>query len=118
MSDDETREGAMNNTVAIERWPAKDARHHQSTAKRLFWEGHSYAHEGVDADNCSFCALTTGDEDGPNYAGWARLYIEAQRPMPSKWKAAFQRELDSNNRAYALALRRSIATFGEPRWLP
>ena len=54
-------------------------------------------------------------EDGPNYAGWARIYTEARRPIPVKWRKALARELLSDNAAYSNALRRSIATFGDPR---
>lgn len=97
-------------------WPADEARRHQASARRAFTEGHSYKHRGVDADNCSYCALTHGGSDGPNYSGWARLYIEAQRPIPKKWRGAFESELASDNRAYADALARSIATFGGPRF--
>jgi hypothetical protein len=83
----------------------------------MFAERHSYTHEGIDADNCGYCALTHGDSDGPHYTAWGRLYIEAKKPIPAKWRAAFQRELDSDNRAYAHALERSIATFGGPRFV-
>ena len=38
-------------------------------------------------------------------------------PVQMEWRAAFQRELDSDNRAYAHALERSIATFGGPRFV-
>jgi hypothetical protein len=103
-------------TVSFMPWPAEEARRHQNTARHLFSRGHDYPHKGLDVDNCAFCALTHGDTDGPNYAGWARLYIEAQRPIPRKWRAAFERELASDNQAYANALRRSIATFGTPRF--
>ncbi len=109
------RYGRASNGVS-EPWPADEARRHQATARRMFSEGHSYPHRGVDADNCGYCALTHGGAEGPNYSGWARLYIEAQRPMPKKWHGAFERELASDNTAYADALRRSIATFGEPRF--
>jgi hypothetical protein len=65
-----------------------------------------------DPDNCSGCALRTGGEEGPNYAGWARVYIEAGVRIPRKWKAAFLRELRSPNLAYAEALLESIGEFG------
>jgi hypothetical protein len=100
----------------VKPWPPEEARHHQGTARRFFTEGHSYRHKGIDADNCGYCALTHGGSEGPNYAGWARLYVEAQRTIPSKWRAAFQEELDSDNKAYSHALRRSIKTFGAPRF--
>jgi len=105
---------AVPHAEAVKPWPAAEARFHQGTAKRMFSEGHSYTHRGVDADNCGYCALTHGGSDGPNYAGWARIYVEAQRPIPSKWRAAFMDELNSDNKAYAHALRRSMMTFGKP----
>lgn len=99
-------------------WSAEEARQHSGIARRIFNETHYDTDHArnPDPDNCSACAIRLGGSDGPNYAGWARLYIEAQRPIPGKWRAAFQRELDSDNKAYANALRRSIATFGGPRF--
>ena len=97
-------------------WSNHEAKTLAQSAQRMFSEGHSYRHGGVDADNCSYCALTTGGDDGPNYAGWARLYVEARVPIPERWRAAFQREVDSGNKAYASALQRSIATFGAPEF--
>lgn len=74
--------------------------------------------------NCGACALEGyeprrgwGDgfsvkRDGPNYAGWARVYVEACRVIPNKWKGAFRRELRSDNKAYTQALWVSILLFG------
>jgi hypothetical protein len=50
--------------------------------------------------------------DGPNYAGWARVYVEARKPIPSAWREAFESERNSDNKLYAEALERSIKTFG------
>lgn len=55
------------------------------------------------------------EEDGPNYAGWARVYVESNSRIPTKWRAAFERERNSDNRAYARALEISINTYGV-RW--
>lgn len=100
-------------------WPAAEARQHQNTARRILNERH---YEGghtrnPDPDNCGACAIRMGGAEGPNYSGWAHLYVEAQRPIPKKWKRAFERERASDNRAYAHALERSIATFGMPRFV-
>lgn len=65
-----------------------------------------------DPDNCSGCALTTGGNEGPNYAGWPLVYIENHRAIPAKWRAAFQRELDSDNRPYANNIRAQWAKHG------
>jgi hypothetical protein len=84
-------------------------------------------------ENCAACCLAgyqSGDEDvsvhGPNVSGWARLYVEAQRPIP-RWikpgrgsarRAMWpERALDSlspdyDNQPYAAAFARSIVTFG------
>ena len=98
----------------VEKWSPDEARRIQNIARAIFLERCSHDRSRLEVDNCGKCALTHGDEDGPNYAGWARLYIEAGRVIPEQWRDAFQRELDSDNKAYANALRRSIATFGEP----
>lgn len=100
-----------------DKWSDNEARHHAAIARRLFAEGHSYPHEGVDTDNCSYCALTQGGDDGPNYAGWARIYIEAGVAIPNRWREEFQKELNSDNRLYGYALRKSILTFGGPEFV-
>lgn len=81
--------------------------------------------------NCGACALSgygLTDRDirrcGPDYAGWARVYVQAGRPVPIGWSAPLWRELagagridpdgqtgDANDR-YGNALRRDVATFG------
>lgn len=96
-------------------WGEAEAKQIAAIARSLF-RAHSYRHEGIDTDNCSYCALTQGGPEGPNYAGWGRLYIEARRLIPEGWREAFRHELESDNAAYAAALRRSITTFGEPRY--
>lgn len=73
---------------------------------------HSYAHKRPDPDNCGACALTDLRQDSPNYAGWARVYVEAQRPIPVKWVDAFFKEcFRQDNRAYTKALADSIRHF-------
>ena len=52
-------------------------------------------------------------ERGPNYAGWARVYVGDRRPIPAKWRAAFTRELErTDNPAYLAALLADIAANG------
>jgi hypothetical protein len=75
-------------------------------------------------ESCGACVLggyipryMAGEEgykksDGPNYAGWARVYIQARRVIPRKWNKAFHAELESDNTAYASALQRDIEVFG------
>lgn len=72
--------------------------------------------------NCGACVLNgyrDRDDDehdpksGPNYAGWARIYVEARRMIPRKWTAAFLAEFSrTDNLAYVEALRRDVASFG------
>jgi hypothetical protein len=50
--------------------------------------------------------------DGPNYAGWARVYVQAGRAIPRHWRRAFRAELRSENRQYAEALARDVVTYG------
>ena len=72
--------------------------------------------------NCEACNLEgyrdiyadAHDHDGPNDAGWARVYTQARRPVPRKWANAFARERADINRPYADALERDIVTFGNP----
>lgn len=67
---------------------------------------------GRDPDNCSGCALTTGGLEGPNYSAWPLAYMVNKRAIPAKWFAAFERELASDNRAYAENIRKHIAQHG------
>lgn len=65
-----------------------------------------------DPDNCSGCALTTGGEEGPNYAGWPLAYMANKHTIPAKWFSAFERELASDNRAYADNIKKHIVQYG------
>jgi hypothetical protein len=69
--------------------------------------------------SCAACLLKGYDavtEDGitsPNYASWARLYVESGTPIPARFAAAFKAELSrTDNPGYVAALQRSINTFG------
>jgi len=103
----------------VKLWPPAEARKHKATARAILEEAHYEKGHTLnpDPDNCQACAIRLGGEDGPNYAGWARIYVEAQRPIPKKWERAFALERASDNRAYAHALERSIKTFGMPRFV-
>jgi hypothetical protein len=74
-------------------------------------------------DQCGACVLRgylsksakadgQKDSDGPNYAGWARVYVQAKQPIRREWIAAFEGQRNSENKAYAAALERDLATFG------
>ena len=65
-----------------------------------------------DPANCGACALTHGGEDGPNYSGWPLAYMENGRIIPAKWRAAFKRELASDNPAYVANLRATMRAYG------
>lgn len=71
--------------------------------------------------SCGTCALLgwqPADDDEwpqgrPNYAGWARVYVQAREPIPRAWMPAFVDELNEpENDSYREALRRDVATFG------
>ena len=52
-------------------------------------------------------------QHGPNYSGWARVYVQAKATIPHKWLNAFKHELDRiDNPRYATALKRDISVFG------
>ena len=68
-------------------------------------------------DSCGACTLNGYHPRGEarnqiNYAGWARIYVQALKPIPSNLFLAFMAELASDNRVYADALRRDIKAFG------
>jgi len=115
----QSRAGRRYGDATVRPWPAAEARHHQNTARRVLGDRHYDVNHTLDPDpdNCAACAIRTGGEEGPDYAGWARIYVEGQKPIPKKWRAAFGRERASDNHAYAHALERSIKTFGMPRFV-
>lgn len=68
-------------------------------------------------ENCGACTLNGYHPKGErrdfiNYAGWARIYIEAGKFIPNNLQFAFLAELASDNRAYAEALKEDIREFG------
>lgn len=80
----------------------------------------SHGHSAADTDpltleNCGAHALHgyEATADGPNYTGWARVYVQSGTPVPSKWCDGFWRELhDDENPLYVAALVLDIATWG------
>lgn len=112
-------------------WEEKDRRHHQATATSImvgdeFHTTGACRREGrLGRENCATCCILGyeprggfGDDykvsrDGPNYAGWARIYVEAGYAIPRKWWRAFVAQLESaDNPHYGAALARSIETYG------
>jgi len=68
-------------------------------------------------ENCGACTLAGYHPKGErrdfiNYAGWARVYIQAGRFIPKNIRFAFLAELASSNRAYADALKQDIRDYG------
>lgn len=70
------------------------------------------------AENCSACVLAEGAEmllprgEVPNYAGWARVYVQCCVRVPA---ALLERELArTDNPRYVEALRRDLATWPQP----
>lgn len=69
--------------------------------------------------NCGACVLDgyrdrDDDEwprDEPNYAGWARVYVELTRMIPVKFMPGFERAINEDS-PYGEALRRDILTYG------
>lgn len=69
-------------------------------------------------ENCGACVLRgygerkNGKPYMPNYAGWARVYVQAGEPIPEKWREGFEAERRSGNKAYAEALEADIEKYG------
>ncbi len=104
------------------KWTPSKAKSLQAIARQLFKCDQNADHDKY-RESCGACALkgylsktAIADgfkpEDGPNYAGWARIYVQAGRPIPKKWKIAFAAEKASDNFLYREALENDIATFG------
>lgn len=102
-------------------WPSAEARNLGAISRKLL-DDHG-GHPGRFSEHCAACVLGgyspkyrrqegyEPDRDGPDYAGWARVYVEAQRAIPAKWRQAFA-EQGHDNKGYYDALGRSIVTFG------
>lgn len=132
-------EGYSIESAGAEPWAPAERRAHEGAALRVLAGDGSRGHghqlrftpaqreeEELTRDNCGPCVLRGWNElPGadpaerrrnprlrPNYAGWARLYVEARRPVPDRWRDAFTAELNGDNERYVAALSRSLATFG------
>ena len=119
-------------TQTVEPWPAEEAAELRKSARRMFFEDGWHNRGGckkegqLGRENCGPCVLLGYEprgggwsdgrrvrRDGPNYAGWARWYVEAGRFVPESWRDAFERQRQrADNPGYVNALERSIATFG------
>lgn len=111
-------------SVPRDRWSEGEQRHYRNTARQcLTSHDHGSDRSELARTNCGACVLGGyeprggwGDgrtrADGPNYAGWARIYVEAGFAIPRLWEAAFERERHGDNDRYSAALELSIATFG------
>jgi hypothetical protein len=83
------------------------------------WERLEPEHNELVRDNCGACNLrgTVGElvnEAGdlqPNWAGWARAWVQAGKVIPKRYKDAWTADLASENKAYAEALADDVSTF-------
>jgi hypothetical protein len=118
---------------AVERIPAEPWTNEETERAQLrymaaaaFRHGHSNTFRDADdeeltRDNCGACALAGWGEQAaenggprrPAYANWGRVYVEASRPIPARWRTAFHAVLNADdNPAHHDALLRSLATWG------
>ena len=65
--------------------------------------------ERLHTGNCQHCELR---KNNPNYSGWARIYVQAGKPIGKKQVKAFLKELESDNLAYREALKADIEHYG------
>jgi hypothetical protein len=77
----------------------------------------TWTRDQLTRENCGACVLNGYHPKGEprtdiNYAGWARVYVQAGKTIPSNLFMAFLAELASDNRAYANALLGDIEYFG------
>lgn len=99
--------------VPSDRWSGMEARALRAAAWQCLSK-HSAHSDKLARDNCGACALVGrgAEGSGPNYEGWARIYVQAGVEIPAKWGDAFLRELHSDNASYSHALELDIATWG------
>jgi hypothetical protein len=117
-------EGYAVERMPAEPWTPAEAVNVRDIAEAAFRHDHSRIFRDADdeeltRDNCGACALDGYGEhhtDGilqPNYSNWARVYVEALRPIPARWRPAFHAVLNAeDNSRHHDALLRSLATFG------
>ena len=94
----------------------------KAIALRMFAEPCYGVGDRMHAGNCQHCALRgvgkQGTADGkglePNYAGWARIYVQAGKTIPKRFQEAFEkvRSYQVDNDAYSEALEEDIAKYG------
>lgn len=79
---------------------------------------HTGAGTTQEKENCGACVLNgygekkNGEPIAPNYSGWARVYVQAQKMIPNKYWNAFQEEMCSDNKLYAKALMEDCKFYG------
>lgn len=123
---DAVRREWWQHTQSYQPWNREEARHHAQTALQCI-NRHDHPmsdRSQLTRENCGACVLngyvprwtdpTEHDinRDGPNYAGWARIYVEAGRIIPVTWREAFAAQGRADNQHYYDALGRSLVTFG------
>lgn len=102
-------------------WSQEEAQHLSNTARQCLTRHECQGKRDPDMrDNCGACVLSgyerreergTAKREGPNYAGWVRIYVELGI-VPVKFKKAALAELERmDNVLYLNALKRDIVTF-------
>lgn len=115
--------GLYEHTKCFDPWPTAQARVGRAIARAVLWDPmHAHGHHGdyseTARENCAMCVLQGwAPVDGeaprgePNYAGWARVYVQAGAAIPDGWRRAFA-DLLNEDTPNAHALERDIATYG------
>ncbi len=66
-----------------------------------------------DPENCSACALTKADKNGPNYAAWPLAYMQNGIRIPQRYHDALLAELGrTDNPAYVENLKTQLKAHG------
>ncbi len=101
-------------------WDAATARREALIARQLVnMHGHAFPADELTRENCGACMLKEGltqlihqrkHAERPNYAGWARAYVQAGVYVP--WSALVREIVGNDNAAYVDALKRDIVTYG------
>lgn len=95
-----------------EKWTDAEAQRFTRTAQYIL-RTHGPHSDQIARDNCAACAVNTYTAtEGPNYAGWLRLYIQARKPVPRKHYDAEMAMGERENELYHKAILRDIATYG------
>lgn len=104
----------------------KQIRQDKLIAQSLFKHEAGHLSGTSERENCGACALegylsrsARADLKSQgmhhpiiNYSGWLRVYIQAGRFIPSKFRKALEEELKSDNKLYLNATKEDIKIYG------